>query len=126
MGPGRGGARPGAGRPRNDEFEAEDDPVSRGAAIAEFNEQKARHERLKADEREFNLEVSRGNYLPRDVQRQASATALAVLTQSLRSIPDNLEREFSLKPEVAEAIAVQIDSALAEIAGAFKAMTNEG
>jgi len=64
--------------------------------------------------------------LPRDVQRQASATALAVLTQSLRSIPDNLEREFSLKPEVAEAIAVQIDSALAEIAGAFKAMTNEG
>ena len=80
-------------------------------------------EGLKADEREFNLEVSRGNYLPRDIQRQAAATALAVLTQSLRSVPDNLEREFSLAPEVVESIAVQIDNALAEISAAFKAMT---
>ena len=99
MGLGRGGARPGAGRPRNDEFEADDDPVSRGAAIAEFNEQKARHERLKADEREFNLEVSRGNYLPRDIQRQAAATALAQL-QTKKSSKIRLQAFHVKKPHL--------------------------
>lgn len=119
---GHGGAREGAGRPPK----VGGDSLPRTGAKADFEFEKARHEKLKADERELELEIRRGNYLPRDVQRQASATALAVLTQSLRSVPDNLERMFSLPPPVVESIAIQIDSALAEVAQAFKAMTHDG
>lgn len=94
-------------------------------AMAELDEQRARHEKIKADEREIKLAVYEGQYLPRVAQQQAAATALAVLTQSMRSIPDNLERTLSLEPRVVEAIAVGIDQALSEVAAAFKTMTRD-
>lgn len=87
--------------------------------------ERADHERVKREERELKLSILRGDHLPREAIRQASATALAVLTQSLRSIPDNLERTLALPPNVVESIAVQIDAALEECAGAFKVMTRE-
>lgn len=97
----------------------------RGQAKADFDVEKALHERVKREEREFEFGIKQGHYLPRAVQQSAAATALAVLTQSLRSIPDNLERSLGLGPETVEAVAVQIDDALAEVALAFKAMTHE-
>jgi hypothetical protein len=93
---------------------------------ADFELERAEHERVKREQREFALARERGEYLPRDAQRQAAATALAVLCQAMRSIPDNLERVLALQPPVVEAISVQIDAALAEVAAAFKAMTNDG
>jgi hypothetical protein len=93
--------------------------------MVDLDEQRARHEKIKADQRELKLAIERGEYLPRAVQQQAAAAALAVLTQSLRSIPDNLERTLSLEPRVVEAIAVGIDAALSEVATAFKAMTKD-
>jgi hypothetical protein len=116
---GHGGAREGAGRPVG-----APDP-DRAANRADFEEQRARHEKIKADEREFEFAVKKGEYLPRVAQQAASATALAILTQSLRSIPDNLERSLGLNPEAVEQVAIQIDDALAEVAMAFKAMTND-
>lgn len=122
---GHGGAREGAGRPRGsvggDKLNAE-----RAAARYDFEAERARHERIKADEREFEFAVKRGEYLPRAVQQSAAATALAVLTQALRSIPDNLERTLGLAPEAVEMVARQIDDGLAEVAAAFRAMTNDG
>lgn len=117
---GHGGAREGAGRP------AGSTPPERSTARADFETERARHEKIKADEREFEFAVKKGEYLPRDAQRSAAATALAVLTQSCRSIPDNLERSLGLAPDAVEQVAIQIDSALAEVAAAFKAMTNDG
>lgn len=114
---GRGGWRPGSGRPAAGSEQAEE--------TASFNKERTRHEKIKADQRELALEIERGNYLPRDAQRAGAATALSVLTQSLRSIPDNVEREFALPPEVVEGIARQIDAALDEVAKAFKAMTKD-
>lgn len=84
--------------------------------------ERADHERVKREERELKLSILRGDHLPREEIRQAAATALAVLTQSLRSIPDNLERTLALPPTTVEAVAVQIDAALEECAAAFKAM----
>ncbi len=110
-----GGYREGAGR----KPEGYEHPEGR----IEFEKERAEHERVKKEQRELALEITRGNYLPREAQRQAAATALAVLTQSLRSIPDNLERQMALQPEVVEAIAVQIDAALSECAAAFQAMS---
>jgi len=97
----------------------------RAKAKVDFEFEKARHERLKADEREFELGIKQGEYLPRESQKVAAATALAILTQSLRSIPDNLERSLGLGPETVEQVAVEIDNALAEVALAFRAMTRE-
>lgn len=97
----------------------------RTQAKVDFEVERARHEKIKADEREFEFGIKQGQYLPRVAQQTAAATALAVLTQSLRSIPDNLERSLGLGPETVEQIAVQIDDALAEVAAAFKAMTQE-
>lgn len=103
-------------RPRDEET---------SAAMVDLDEQRARHEKIKADQREFKLATERGEYLPRADQRVAASTALAVLTQSLRSIPDNCERKLNLAPEVVEAMAREIDAALAEVAAAFKAMTQD-
>lgn len=120
---GHGGAREGAGR--KPKVGGDDLNAERSAVRADYEVERARHERVKADEREFEFAVKKAEYLPRDIQRQAAATAIAVLTQSLRSIPDNLERSLGLKPETVEAVAIQIDEALAEVAAAFKAMTND-
>ena len=114
-----GGARAGAGRPAGAA-----DP-ERTQAKVDFEVERARHEKIKADEREFEFGIKQGQYLPRVAQQTAAAPALAVLTQSLRSIPDNLERSLDLGPEAVEQIAVQIDDALAEVAAAFKSMTHD-
>lgn len=89
---------------------------------ADFELERAAHEKVKREQREFKLACDRAEYLPRDAQRQAAATALAVLTQSMRSVPDNLERICSLTPEQAELAQQMIDAALSEVALAFKAM----
>lgn len=114
---GRGGARPNSG-PRS-----ADEPKS--TAQQDYDEEKARHEKIKADEREFKLAVLQGEYVPRADVQQAAATAMSVLTQSLRSIPDNLERTLSLAPELVEQIAIQIDASLSEASAAFKAMSKD-
>ena len=95
MAGGWGGAREGAGR-KPEGYEA---PQAR----LDFEAERALYEKVKREEREFRLARERGEYLPRTMQRQATATALAVLTQSLRSIPDNLERVCNLTPEQAAA-----------------------
>lgn len=117
---GHGGARAGAGRPAGSATNPE-----RAAARADFETERAEHERVKRLEREWEFAVKRGEYLPRVVQQSAAATALAVLTQALRSIPDNLERSLGLAPEAVEMVAQQIDDGLAEVAAAFRAMTND-
>lgn len=115
MAAGWGGAREGAGR-KPDDYEPSE-------GKADYDKIRAEHEQVKLEQRAFALAKERGEYLPRAAQRQAAATLLAVLTQSLRSVPDNLERACNLSPEQAEAAAQQIDAALAEAAAAIKAMT---
>lgn len=87
--------------------------------------ERAEHERVKREQREFKLAVEKGQYVDREAVRQASSTALAVLTQALRSLPDNLERTLSLTPEQAEAAALAVDAALTECSVAFRAMAPE-
>jgi phage terminase Nu1 subunit (DNA packaging protein) len=108
--PKHGGARAGSG------------PKPRGYTPTDFDQARARNEAAKASMNELKLEVERGRLVPRDAVRQASATALAMVTQSLRSIPDNVERTLSLDPAVVEAIALQVDATLTDLAKAFGAM----
>ena len=117
MAGGHGGYREGAGR----KPAGYEPPQSK----VDFEIERAAHEKVKREQREFKLAQERGEYVSREAVRQAAATAFAVLTQSVRSIPDNLERSLALPPEVVEAIAQQLDVALGEMSTALKAMTHD-
>lgn len=114
----RGGVRPGAGQPPAGYRPPE--------GRADFELERARHEKIKADQRELKLAIERNQYVSRDAVRQASATLLAIMTQALRSLPDGLERKYSLAPEVVESIGADIDGMLSEIAATLKAVSGDG
>ena len=113
---GHGGRREGAGHPTG--------PVDpdRAKSKADYDFEKARHERIKADQAEFDYAVTRGQYVARSAVVQASATAMAVLAQSLRSLRDNLERKKGLSPEVLDTVAAEVDDALESAGRAFQSM----
>jgi phage terminase Nu1 subunit (DNA packaging protein) len=83
--------------------------------------EKTRHEAIKADLAELTLRRERGELVVRAAGQQANATALARLTQALRSAPDELERKLGLSPEVISALGDAIDSALNQCADEFEA-----
>ena len=117
MAAGHGGYREGAGRkPAGYEH-----PEGR----ADFERERAEHERVKREQREFKLAQERGEYLSRDAVAQAVATALALVTQSLRAIPDNCERQQGLTPDAVESIQAQVDAALQEAASSLRALSGE-
>lgn len=106
----RGGARPGAGR-KNSVVEA----ATNDAHII-YAKARAKKEAHLAQMAELEYKIKSGEYLPRDEIRQGSATAFATVAQSLRSIPDTLERKYGIPPEVAEKVGLLIDDAMADLA----------
>ena len=110
-----GGARPGAGRKPAD-YVPSDDRLDYEAA-------RARNESAKADLNELDLAIKRGEYVPRAEVQAATATALSALSQTLRSVPDNLERTLGLSPDIAQEVGLQIDAALDDMATRFEELT---
>ena len=112
-----GGARPGAGRKPAD-YVPSDDRLDYEAA-------RARNESAKADLNELDLAIKRGEYVPRAEVQAATATALSALSQTLRSVPDNLERTLGLSPDIAQEVGRQIDAALDDMATRFEELTQQ-
>ena len=112
-----GGARPGAGRKPAD-YVPSDDRLDYEAA-------RARNESAKADLNELDLAIKRGEYVPRAEVQAATATALSALSQTLRSVPDNLERTLGLSPDIAQEVGRQIDAALDDVATRFEELTQQ-
>lgn len=115
LGYGHGGRRDGAGR-KPQGYEKSDD-------LKSLDKEKARHESIKADLADLALREKRGELVERVAVRNASAMALQTLAQALRSIPDALERELNLPPDVAERVGLMIDSSLDDLASSFEMMT---
>lgn len=92
--------------------------------IKDYDQAKARNESAKAELNELEVKIKTGEYGSRAAYRQAAATALASLAQTLRSVPDNLERRMGVSPEVAQEVGDQIDAALNDLASEFEMMTN--
>ena len=113
--PGHGGARLGAGQKPAGYVP----PKER----IDLDRERARNEKAKADLNELDLAVKRGEYVLRAEVRQATATALSALAQTMRSVPDNLERKLGVAPEVAQEVGVLIDAALDEVANQFEEIT---
>lgn len=114
---GRGGARLGAGR-KPDGFE-------KPQVAKDFDTAKARKETSLANMHELNYQIKSGEYVARAAVREVTATLLANLAQSLRGIPDNLERKFHLSPEIAESVEKVIDATLADVADGMAMFTSE-
>ena len=98
----RGGARPGSGR-RYPGYVKPDEAIS-------YDKAKARKESAMADLHELDYKVKSGQYVARNAVRQASATAMAALAQTIRSLPDHLERRG-----VPPSVCVQIDASITEV-----------
>ena len=92
--------------------------------VRDYDQAKARNETAKAELNELEVKIKTGEYGSRAAYRQAAATALASLAQTLRSVPDNLERRLGVSPDVAQEVGNQIDAALDDLASEFEMMTN--
>ena len=86
---------------------------------------KARKEVALAGLNELELKIKTGEYLPRAAYREATATLLATLSQGLRSLPDTLERECGLAPDVLDMVDAVINSALSEVAESLALFTGD-
>jgi hypothetical protein len=114
--PGRGGKRPGAGRPPASKSgpEASDDSKL-------YNASRARKEAAEANLKELQFKVETGLHVARISVVEASATALSNLAQSLRSVPDTLERK-GLEPRFCVMVGEAVDAALLEVSELFEMM----
>lgn len=83
---------------------------------------RARRMAAQAEDAELDLAVKRGDLVSRTAFQQASVVAMAVLAQTLNSIPDQMERRCGLTPSQAGELAKGISEALAAASEAFKEM----
>jgi hypothetical protein len=98
---GHGGARPNSG-PKMPGYKKSDDAVK-------FDAARARKEASLADMHELDYKIKSGEYVSRAAVRQASATVISALAQTMRSLSDNLERRG-----VPPAVCAQVDAAVHE------------
>lgn len=127
--PARGGRRAGAGRkpgysPKRAEQPDENGDSQTSVTVA-FSKARARKEAALADMHELEFKIKSGKYLPREAFRDACATMLSSVAQSLRSMPDNMERKFNLTPEQAGEIEKTINAVLGDLAADLEDLTNE-
>ena len=116
----KGGKRPGAGGKKGvPRSETADTYKVYAQARADKETALARREELK-------FEMESGSVVLRDDVRRASATAYAVIAQTLRAIPDNLERRLGIAPEVIEEISRQIDDAMDVLSDDLEKMCQMG
>ena len=101
---GHGGARHNAGR-RGKEYES-------SAVAVDFDEARARNETAKAGLNEIELKIKSGEYIARSAVQSASATALATMSQTMRSIPDNMERK-GIEASICDMVERIIDDVMA-------------
>lgn len=104
-----GGKREGAGRKGGD--------AEKTKEFGSYAKARAYKEVFLAKAAELEYRRKSGEYVPREAVRAASASAFATIAQTLRSIPDNIERRLGVAPEVAEEIGRLIDDAMADLAG---------
>ena len=129
-----GGARRGAGRPRKttprpvdidiDEGDVDDDQEAELLTKRHYEAARARNELAKAQMNEIALRVQTGRYVARSAVERASATILATLAQTLRSIPDSLERK-GIPPDVCVMVEDIVNDALNETANDLELLARD-
>jgi len=111
---GHGGSRAGAGR--------KPDGYVPPQEKTDYDREKALHEKSKRELSELKFKVESGQVVSRAAVQEAAATAFAMTAQSLRSLPDNLERKLHLSPTVTEEIEKVIHAVLTDLSAALEMM----
>lgn len=114
---GHGGARQNSGR-RGKEYESSD-------VALDFDEARARNETAKAGLNEIELKIKAGEYIARADVQSASATALATMAQTMRSIPDNMERK-GIAQEICATVERIIDDVMAGLSQELQKLSEGG
>lgn len=117
--PRNGGRRDGAGR-KGKAFEDKVRDALNADGEVEYSISRARKEAWTAKTVELDYRIKEGEYVKREAVREACATAFASIAQTLRSVPDLLERRDGVKPEVCEQVSKTIDDALNTLAEEFE------
>lgn len=107
--PSRGGARSNSGPKKSDEG-------------VKYDVAKARKESALADMHELDYKIKSGEYVSRAMVRQASATVISTLAQTMRSLSDNLERR-GIAPEVCAKVDEAVNETLADAARDLEMMS---
>lgn len=127
--PTRGGYREGSGRKPGYSPKQANTPDGNGDTQTNvtlaFSKARARKETALADMHELEFKIKSGKYLPREAFRDACATLLSSVAQSLRALPDNLERKHNLNPVQAGEVERTINAALADLAQDLEDLTSE-
>lgn len=113
-----GGKRAGAGRKPT----GYEPPQER----SDYEAERALHEKSKRERSELAYQIESRQVVSRQAVQQAAATAFAMTAQSLRSLPDNLERKLGLSADLAEQIELTIDAVLTDLSAALEAMHSAG
>ena len=114
-----GGRREGAGR-KGKAFEDKVREELEAGGEVEYSVSRARKEAWTAKTVELDYRIKEGEYVKREAVREACATAFASIAQTLRSIPDLLERREGVAPETCETVSKTIDDALNNLAEEFE------
>lgn len=114
-----GGRREGAGR-KGKAFEDKVREELEAGGEVEYSVSRARKEAWTAKTVELDYRIKEGEYVKREAVREACATAFASIAQTLRSIPDLLERREGVAPETCETVSKTIDDALNTLAEEFE------
>ena len=111
---GHGGARANSGtKPKG---------YQKAPEVVDFDKARARNEAAKADLNEIEYKIKSGEYVSRFAVQQAAATAVSAFAQTMRSVPDNLERK-GVPPEVCALIEQVIDESMAGLADDLELMS---
>jgi phage terminase Nu1 subunit (DNA packaging protein) len=76
---------------------------------------KSRKDWFDSELKRTQLEEKTSLLIPKDNVERTISTAFSVISQNLRSIPDNIERKLGTSPEVTEEIERCVDSYLNEL-----------
>lgn len=112
---GYGGARPRAGRKKD----ADRAPAAGSAeetAYQRYERGRGDKELALARQAEVKANLEEGVAVRRDAVQAAAAKAFSMCSQSLDAIPDNLERQMALDPEIAAKVGQYINEAKAQLA----------
>lgn len=102
-----------------------DAALDRNRVGQQYEEGRARKTMAAAQQAELSLAENRGDLLRRSKFRDASVMAMAVFAQTMRSLPDTLERTANLSPTQAQVVQECIDHALGSLSEAFKRLNKE-